>query len=210
VYLIFWIAFSPNPNAFSKTILLMPELNNATACICCTWVLAVQCCNCSTIAHIELKVQKTSGEHKHIALLQCGCKKCSIGADETNEQRTLHHENDLCGPRVCVGWDETSCSEVEACHGNAQSVDARELSCSCCSDATSKGVVGVSRGGQAGEHEVICLHKGRVLADQTVNDGGVVAIGDTEVCSGLASDAMAIIGRRASCNTKSATVTRRT
>jgi hypothetical protein len=34
VYSIFWTAFSPNPNAFSKTTSLMPGLNNATACIC--------------------------------------------------------------------------------------------------------------------------------------------------------------------------------
>ncbi len=80
-----------------------------------------------------------------------------------------------------MGWDETSFGEVEACHGNAQSVDARELSCSCRCDATSKGVVGVSRGGQADKHEVVCLHKGRVLADQTINDGGVVGIGDTQL-----------------------------
>ncbi len=34
VYSIFLTTFSPNPNAFSKTTSLMPELNNATACIC--------------------------------------------------------------------------------------------------------------------------------------------------------------------------------
>ncbi len=93
---------------------------------------------------------------------------------------------------------------------NAQSVDAREVSCSCRCDATSKGVVGVSRGGQAVEHEIVCLHKGRVLADQTVNDCGLLGSATQKSCSGSASDAMAIIGRRASCNTKSATVTRRT
>ncbi len=151
------------------------------------WVLAVQGCNCScsTVAHVELEVQKTSREHKHIALLQCGCKKCSIGAHETDEQRTLHHEDDLCGPRVRVGWDETSFSEVQACHGNPQSVDARELTCSCWCDLTSKGVVGVSGGGQESGLEVGAVHKGRVLADQTVNDGGVGAIGDTEVLFGV-------------------------
>jgi hypothetical protein len=80
-----------------------------------------------------------------------------------------------------VRWDETSFSEVQACHGNPQSVDARELTCRCCCDATPKGVVGVSRGGQESGLEVGAVHKGRVLADQTVNDGGVLGIGDTEV-----------------------------
>ncbi len=84
-------------------------------------ILAVQCRDGRGLAfaHVELEVQKTSGEHKHIALVY-GCRKeLVVGAHEPHQQRTLHHEQDLRGPRVRVGWDKASLSEVETCHGDA-------------------------------------------------------------------------------------------
>ncbi len=91
-------------------------------CLCLhARVLAVQCRDgyAFAFAHVELEVQKTSGEHKHIARVY-GCGKQLIaGAHEPYQQRTLHHEQDLGGPRVSVGWDKACLSEVETCHGDA-------------------------------------------------------------------------------------------
>jgi len=84
-------------------------------------ILAVQCRDGRGLAfaHVELEVQKTSGEHKHIALVYgCG-KQLVVGAHEPHQQRTLHHEQDLGGAGVRVGWDKASLSEVETCHGDA-------------------------------------------------------------------------------------------
>jgi hypothetical protein len=54
------------------------------------------------------------------------------------------------------------------------------LAAKACCYITSKGVVGVSRGGQALEREVLCLHFGKVLADQTVNNGEIGGVANTE------------------------------
>ncbi len=68
-------------------------------------------------AHVELEVQKTSGEHKHIALVYgCG-KQLVVGAHEPHQQRTLQHEQALGGAGVRVGWDKAALTEVETCHG---------------------------------------------------------------------------------------------
>ncbi len=43
-------------------------------------------------AHVELEVQKTSGEHKHIArVYRCG-KRLIADVHEPHQQRTLHHD----------------------------------------------------------------------------------------------------------------------
>ncbi len=79
-------------------------------------------------------------------------------------------------------WDKTSFSDVDACHGNAQSVDARKLIC--------KGLLlHYFQGGwllvfpgvvKPEKREVLCLHFGRVLADQTVNNGEIGGVANTE------------------------------
>jgi len=82
---------------------------------------------------------------------------------------------------VRVGWDEASLSEVEACHGDAESVEAGKLSRECWSDGTSCCVFGVTGVGQAMEHEVVCRDGCRALAHETVDDGTASPVGYTKV-----------------------------
>ncbi len=70
-------------------------------------------------AHVELEVQKTSREHKHIARVHSCGKQLVVGAHKPHQERTLHHEQDLDGPQLRVGWDKAYLSEVETCHGDA-------------------------------------------------------------------------------------------
>ncbi len=148
-----------------------------------TRVLAVQCGDGKgwACAHVELEVQKTPREHKHIADVHSCGKQLLAGAHEPHQQRALNHDQDLSSPGVCVGCDETSYSEVETCHGDAQSVEAGKLSRECWSDCTSGSVCGVSSSGQASEHEVIYCHSCGTLAHQTIDDGGAGHDANAEV-----------------------------
>jgi hypothetical protein len=133
------------------------------------------------LAHVELKVDESLGEHEHVARVQRRRKQLVGRAHEPHVQLALQHRQDLGGARVGVRHVDAALGEVEAGQGDAEGVEARELRGEDGRDGVGGGVVSIPGLVEAVEHEVRDLHIGRVLAHQAVDSDLGGGVRNTEV-----------------------------
>jgi hypothetical protein len=138
-----------------------------------------------THAHVELEVDESLGEHEHVACVQCRCEQLVGRAHEPHVQLALQHREDLGGARVSVGHVDAALGEVKAGQGDAEGVEARELSGEDGRDGVGGGVVSIPGLVEALEEEVRDLHVGRILAHKAVDNDGGCSVGNTEVLDGV-------------------------
>ncbi len=211
-YSIFWTAFSPNPNAFSKTTSLMPELNNATACICVPgfWLFRAAIAVAVPSHTLSSKCKRPLGNTNTSPFCNVAAKSVPLVLTKpTNKEPSTTKMISVA--RGCV-WGGTR-------PPLAKSSRAMEIPKVLMPGnwAAAAGVTKLPRGllvfpGVAKRVDMKSppFTRAGFLQTRPLTKVGLLRSATQKSCSGSASDAMAMKGRRASCNTKSATVTRRT
>ena len=91
-------------------------------------------CNGIGLSDIELEVDETLWEDEHISRVQVLGEELvllggigRVGSDEPDIESAFHQEEGFSGTRVGVGWVDPIRGEVEASHGNTESVEASKL-----------------------------------------------------------------------------------
>ena len=120
---------------------------------------------------IELEVDKTLWENKHISLVEDLCEElvARVGGNEADVECTLNHNQDLGGSGVSVGRVESVGSEVDASQGNAEGVETSELVDRNLSHLRTEPVVRVSGLVETLEEEIFGFHHVRVFADEPIH-----------------------------------------
>lgn len=109
------------------------------------------------------------GEHKDLPLVD-GLGAEGVGrGDKPHGQFAFEDEHNLGGTRVSVGWVEAAGCVVDACHGDAERIEAGDLLDVGGCDLGSHGVVGCSWVFQPSKEEIRSILFASLFADKPIN-----------------------------------------
>lgn len=114
---------------------------------------------------INLEMQQPLWVYHNIPFIKLlDIDRVGRGGYKARENGALHHEKQLGSSRVSVHGNNAACGQIEAGYGEAEAVEARELSIKSRGNSGTDDVCGVSGLSEARKHEVFGGDVARVLA----------------------------------------------